>query len=261
MGVFRRTIKGKDGKKEYWYIDYVLDAKRKWESVGQVGRVSKEHAKKLLALRKTEILQGKFNAPKPKTIPTLSEFAKEYLEFEKGNKKSWDRDMYAVIRLMPFFGSYRLKDISPILIEKYKLERKQGVSNRTVNIELSLLRRMLNLAVSWDKCESNPVSKVKFFKEAPPKERILTLDEEKALLESSPSHLKPVLITALNTGMRYGELLNLTWSDVEFDSGYIHVSQSKSGKSRKIPMNETVKETLLNLESENFVAILLAVIL
>ena len=197
MGVFRRTIKGKDGKKEYWYIDYVLDAKRKWESVGQVGRVSKEHAKKLLALRKTEILQGKFNAPKPKTIPTLSEFAKEYLEFEKGNKKSWDRDMYAVIRLMPFFGSYRLKDISPILIEKYKLERKQGVSNRTVNIELSLLRRMLNLAVSWDKCESNPVSKVKFFKEAPPKERILTLEEEKALLESSPSHLKPVLITAL----------------------------------------------------------------
>ncbi|HLE24948.1 MAG TPA: tyrosine-type recombinase/integrase [Thermodesulfobacteriota bacterium] len=254
MGVFRRTIKGKDGKKEYWYIDYVLDAKRKWESVGQVGRVSKEHAKKLLALRKTEILQGKFNAPKPKTIPTLSEFAKEYLEFEKGNKKSWDRDMYAVIRLMPFFGSYRLKDISPILIEKYKLERKQGVSNRTVNIELSLLRRMLNLAVSWDKCESNPVSKVKFFKEAPPKERILTLEEEKALLESSPSHLKPVLITALNTGMRYGELLNLTWNDVDFDSGYIHVRQSKSGRSRKKPMNETVRETLLELESENFVS-------
>src|SRR3990172_4946069 len=254
MGVFRRTIKGKDGKKEYWYIDYVLDAKRKWESVGQVGRVSKEHAKKLLALRKTEILQGKFNAPKPKTIPTLSEFAKEYLEFEKGNKKSWDRDMYAVIRLMPFFGNYRLKDISPILIEKYKLERKQDVSNRTVNIELSLLRRMFNLAVSWDKCGSNPVSKVKFFKEAPPKERILALDEEKELPESSPSHLKPVLITALNTGMRYGELLNLTWSDVEFDSGYIHVRQSKSGKSRKIPMNVTVRETLLELESENFVS-------
>jgi len=140
------------------------------------------------------------------------------------------------------------------MIEKYKLERKQGVSNRTVNIELSLLRRMFNLAVSWDKCESNPVSKVKFFKEAPPKERILALEEEKTLLESSPSHLKPVLITALNTGMRYGELLNLTWNDVDLDSGYIHVRQSKSGRSRKIPMNETVRETLLELESDNFVS-------
>ena len=162
--------------------------------------------------------------------------------------------MYALRSLEPFLGNYKLTDISPILIEKYKLERKQDVSSRTVNIELSLLRRMFNLAVSWDKCESNPMHKVRLFKESPPKERILTLDEEKALLDSSPNHLKPVLITALNTGMRYGELINLTWNDVDFDSGYIHVRQSKSGKSRKIPMNETVRETLLDLESENFVS-------
>src|SRR3990170_139885 len=255
MGVFKRAIKGKDGgKHEYWYIDYVLDGKRKWESVGQVGTVSKKHAKKLLALRKTEILQGKFNAPKPKAIPTFSEFARDYLEFAKGNKKSWDRDMYALRSLEPFFGNYKLTDISPILIEKYKLERKQDVSTSTVNKELSIMRRMFNVAITWDKCKSNPVSKVKFFREAPPKERILTYDEEKALLDSSHNHLKPILITALNTGMRYGELLNLTWNNVDFDSGYIHVRQSKSGKSRNIPMNETVRETLLDLESENFVS-------
>ena len=82
MAVFKRTYKGKDGKgKKKWYIDYVVDGKRKWKSVGEVGVVSKADAKKLLALRKTEILQGKFNAPKPKIIPTFSEFAKEYLEF------------------------------------------------------------------------------------------------------------------------------------------------------------------------------------
>src|SRR3972149_2527256 len=255
MGVFKRAIKGKDGgKHEYWYIDYVLDGKRKWESVGQVGITGKKHAKKLLAIRKTEILQGKFNAPKPKVIPTFSEFARDYLEFAKGNKKSWDRDMYALRSLEPFFGNYKLTDISPILIEKYKLERKQVVSNSTVNKELSIMRRMFNVAISWDKCKSNPVSKVKFFKEAPPKERILTYDEEKAFLDSSHKHLKPILITALNTGMRYGELLNLPWNDVDFDSGYIHVRQSKSGNTRKIPMNETVTETLLELESENFVS-------
>jgi hypothetical protein len=42
MGVFKRTIQGKDGKgKEYWYINYVLDGKRKGESVGEVGVISK----------------------------------------------------------------------------------------------------------------------------------------------------------------------------------------------------------------------------
>ena len=255
MGVFRRTIKGKDGKKrEYWYIDYTVDGKRKWESVGAVGEVSKDIAKKLLALRKTEIVQDKLNAPKPKVIPTFSEFTRQYLEFAKGSKKSWDRDMYALRSLEPFFGSYKLKDISPILIEKYKLERKQVVSPRTVNIELALLRRMFNLAVSWDKCKSNPMHKVKLYKEPPAKERILSPEEEKALLDSSPEHLKPILVIALNSGLRYRELLDLTWNDVDLESGYIHVRKSKSGKGRKIPINETLKNTLDGLKPQSFVS-------
>ena len=162
--------------------------------------------------------------------------------------------MYALRSLEPFFGNYKLTDISPILIEKYKLERKQDVSNRTVNIELSLLRRMFNLAVSWDKCESNPIHKVRLFQGTPPKERILTYDEEKVLLDSSPKHLKPILITALNTGMRYREILNLTWDNIDLASGYIRVRKSKSGKDRKIPINETVRQTLLELFSGNFVS-------
>ncbi|HEX3034668.1 MAG TPA: tyrosine-type recombinase/integrase [Thermodesulfobacteriota bacterium] len=255
MGMFRRIIKRKDGKKsEYWYIDYFYEGKRKWESVGEVGVVSKADAKKLLALRKTEILQGKFNAPKPKIIPTLSEFAKEYLELAKANKRSWDRDMYSLRSLEPFFGSYKLTAISPMLVEKYKLERRQVVSNATVNRELALLRRMFNLAISWNRCKSNPLHRVKFFKEPPPKERILTDEEEKRLLNESPKHLRPVLITALNTGMRYREILDVTWDDVDLDSDYIHVKKSKSGKGRTIPINETLRETLVELRSENSVS-------
>ncbi len=253
MGIFKRAIKGKEGNKtDHWYINYTVDGKRKWEAVGKVGEVSKEDAKKLLALRKTEILQGKFNAPKPKIIPTFSEFARDYLEFAKGNKRTWDRDMYALRSLEAFVGSYKLKNISPMLIEKYKLERKQAVSTETVNKELSIMRRIFNVVTSWDKCKSNPVNKVKFFQESPQKERILTLDEEDRLLNESPKYLKPILIAALNTGMRYGELLNLTWNDVDLSTGYIHIRKSKSGKERKIPINETLRETLLELESENF---------
>jgi hypothetical protein len=115
---------------------------RESETVGKVGEINKEDAKKLLELRKTEILLVKFNAPKPKIIPTLSEFTNEYLGLSKGYKKAWDRDMYALRSLDPFFGSYKLTELSPTLIEKYKLGRKQAVSTRTINIELALLRRM-----------------------------------------------------------------------------------------------------------------------
>jgi len=222
MGIFKRTIKRKNGKSEYWYIDYVINGKRKWESVGRVGEVTKSDAKKLLALRNTEILQDKFGVPVKKSIPYFSEYSKEYLNYAKGNKKSWDRDACALRCLVPFFGKNLITDISPLMIERYKLERKITVSLRTINIEISLLRRMYNLAISWGLCESNPVSKVKFYKEEPTEERILSREEERDLLASSPEHIRPILMTALNTGMRYGEIMSLTWQDC-FRQGHLAV--------------------------------------
>ena len=209
MGVFKRTTKRNDKKREYWYIDYVLNGKRKWESVGKVGLVTKSDAKKLLELRKSEILQGKFKTKKQNVITTFSEFAKEYLEYAKQNKKSWDRDMYSLRKLDPFFGDFKLTEISPIQIERYKLNRLKVVSNRTVNIELVLLKRMFYLAITWDKCEINPMQKVDFLKQSGPKERILSYDEERKLFEESPDHLSPIITTALQTGMRYSEILVL----------------------------------------------------
>ncbi len=254
MGVFKRTVIWKEKKSEYWYIDYTVNGKRKWESVGRVGEVSKADARKLLAIRKTEVLHGKFNLPVNMIAPTFSEFAKDYLEYAKENKRSWDRDACSLRCLVPFFGSYSLTEISPILIEKYKLERKKSVSARTVNMELSLLRRMFNLGIAWDKCLSNPISKVKFYKEELKAVRVLTKEEEHVLLESCSDHLKPVLITALNTGMRYGEIITLNWKDVNLEVGYINVAMSKSDKTRQIPINDRLKEALKILKLRSSVS-------
>jgi len=248
MSIFKRTIKTKQGKSQYWYIDYTVNSKRKWESVGKVGEATKADAKKLLALRRTEILQGKFKAPDKRAVPSFAEFAKEYIEYAKGNKKSWDRDARSLRCLIPCFGSYTLEEISPILIERYKLDRKRSVSARTVNIELSLLRSMFNLGIKWDKCQANPLSKVNFYKEEPFKTRVLEEEEEHKLLEASSDHLKPILITALNTGMRYSEIINLCWKDVYLDEGYVNIAQSKSGKSRQIPINSRLEEALKRLK-------------
>ncbi len=254
MGVFKRTRKLNGKKSEYWYIDYALNGKRKWESVGKVGLVTKTDAKKLLELRNTEILKGRYSSTKKKVVPSFSEFSKDYLEYAKENKKSWDRDACALRVLLPFFGSKTLSEITPFLVEKYKIVRKKTVSERTINIELSLLRRMFNLATSWDKFDSNPINKVKFYKEELSKERILSEKEESSLLNSNPEHIKPILLTALNTGMRYGEIINLKWKDIDFESSYIHITKSKSGKDRKIPINDILYRTLKKQKSEIIVS-------
>jgi len=249
MGVFKRTTKRNGKKREYWYIEYSFNGKTKWESVGRVGVVSKSDAKRLFKLRQAEILQGKLYNTDNSVIPTFSEFSKEYIEYAKGNKKSWDRDECALRALVPFFGKHRLNEINPLQIEKYKLLRKKSVSQRTINIELSLLRRMFNLAMSWEKCSSSPMTQVNFYKEESSKERILSKEEEIDLIQFSPDHIKPILITALNTGMRYGEIINLSWNDIDFESGYLHVTKSKTGIGRKIPINDLLNNTLHELKS------------
>jgi len=89
---------------------------------------------------------------------------------------------------------------------------------------------------------------VKFYKEELSKTRVLSEEEEHRLLESCSDHLKPILITALKTGMRYGEVLSLCWKDINLGEGYINVAQSKSGKSRQIPINSRLEKALKRLK-------------
>ena len=74
--------------------------------------------------------------------------------------------------------------------------------------------------------------------------RVLSKDEETRLLESSCEHLKHIIITALNTGMRLDEILNLKWENVDMDRKIITVTETKSNKIRHIYINNHLKEAL-----------------
>src|SRR6185436_1423268 len=76
--------------------------------------------------------------------------------------------------------------------------------------------------------------------------RYLTKDEEKRLFEQLDSceWLRPIIVMALHSGMRRGEICGLQWFDLNFDRGLIHVRNTKNGKDRIIPMNRTVRQLL-----------------
>ena len=125
------------------------------------------------------------------------------------------------------------------------------VSPSTVNRSLSVLRHLFNLAKRWKKFfGENPVSVAGLLEENSLMERILSPEEQKRLIESSISYLRPIIITALNTGMRRGEILGLKWSEVDLDTGLITVSQtnSKSKKQRKIYINSVLRKQLAELK-------------
>jgi integrase len=230
-----------------YYIDFYEDGRRYTERVGQV---SESVAKEKLAIKRSEVIRGEW---KPKKIRTpFDKFKEQYLEWSKGNKKpkSFIRDECSFKHLSRFFGGKALSEISPFMIEKYKLTRKEEEAEpATINRELGCLRHTLNMAIKWKKAQGNPVREVKFLKEPKEKDRILLEEEEVRLLEAirtghKAKHLEPIIITALNSGMRKGEILNLKWSNVDFKNGLVIVEGTKNGEIRKIPMNKKLTETL-----------------
>ena len=99
-------------------------------------------------------------------------------------------------------------------------------------------------AILWELAEDNPVKKVEMCQEPPGRERYLESHEIDKLLQEAAEHLRPIITIALYTGMRKGEILSLTWSDIDFDLNQIHVKHSKNGDLRRIPMSKEVVDVL-----------------
>jgi len=115
---------------------------------------------------------------------------------------------------------------------------------------------MLNKAVEWGYLRQSPFKGVKLFKEPPGRTRFLESAGIDALLRECSEHLRPIVVMAINTGMRLSEILNLQWSDVNLGTRIIKVGQSKNNEPRFIPINQMLLEELSGLrrrKRSNFV--------
>lgn len=241
MGVYPR------GKS--WYIDYYFRETRVREKAGKTRR----QALVALAARRKDIYEGKFNLDIRREKKVLfDDLCREFLAYSKTNKRSYERDVLSVKMLKQAFGGRYLHQITPKMVENYKAQRKVSFSHKmkrmlspaTVNRELACLKTMFNKAMEWGMGETNPAAKIRLLREPKGRLRYLTEGEAERLVECCAEHLRPMVVTALNTGMRSGEILKLRWEEVDFENQIIYVTDSKNGEQRQIPMNSTLTETL-----------------
>lgn len=236
-------------KKGNWYIDYYVDGKRKREKIGP----SKKLAETVLKKRKIQIAEGKFLDIKKEERIKFSDFSDEFLGiYSKANKKSWQRDEDCINSFKRHFEGKYLHEINTKDIEKYKIERIKKVCKSTVNRELSCLKTLMNKAVEWEKLITNPAKKIKKFKVQNKRTRYLEAYEINRLIDCCGISIRPIVVTAVNTGMRKHELLDLEWKDVDFGNGIIYIRNTKNSEVRGIPMNDTVKGLLSSLRGKVF---------
>lgn len=110
---------------------------------------------------------------------------------------------------------------------------------------------MFQLAVNDKIISKNPCSFVKKLRVDNIQVRYLTKQEEKALFLAIGNHwIKDVVLMALHTGMRKGEIQNLKWTNIDFKKKIIHVLQTKSGKARDIPLSPKIEKALMELKRQ-----------
>ena len=243
MGVFT-----KNGS--FW-IDYYANGCRKREKVGP----SKTLAEMALKKRQIEVAENRFLDVKKEQKVKFKDFAQTYAETYGKKKRSWDStDEHYLKKLTSFFGDKYLHEITPFLVQKYQTQRRQEKTNRGglvsvayVNRELACLKCMFRLAIEWDHATENPVKKIKFEKENNSRVRFLEKEELKKVLDFCGPRLKPVVILAVNTGMRKAEIQNLKWRDVDIQRGFLTLYSTKNGETRRVPLNNTAKEALMSV--------------
>jgi len=241
-------------------IDYYLpNGKRKREVVKISGvdpkDITRKDAERALALRKAEVIKGNFDELIHHKKVSFEKLCRTYIgTYAKPNKKSWKRDVHSIKNLFKFFGEFKIDQITSWHVEQYKSKRAKDntyrgtvISKATVNRELICLKKMFSKAIDWELIKENPTKGVKLYKEELKPFRVVTPVEFEAVYNHASDYLKPILLTAYNTGMRYSEVLNLKWCDINFDEGFITVTETKSGKYRTIPMNETLRQTLVDI--------------
>jgi len=249
----RKTIRGNIR----WYLDYRgADGKRIQKLAPHA--ITPQDAVLSLQSEVARIFNREYRAGDKELPIKFGAFAEVYLSnYAKVRKRSWRSDeKYINAQLIPFFGKFDLNELTPLHVSQFMVKRQgDGVKNSTINRELTVLKKMLGLAMEWGfEIKTNPVKKGNYFSEEEyRRERVLKPEEEKRLFEAAAPHLQSILSCGLATGMRYSEILGLKWENVDLVKRQIIIKaeSSKSGRQRIVPINCSLHSMLLRLKQMN----------
>ena len=237
MGVYKRG--------RLWWITYIgIDGIQCFESSKSNIKADAEY---ILACRKKDIGEGK--EPVIKKIPnyTFLQLSEIYLDFVK-IQRSYPSKKVFVKLLNLEFGNILLNKFNIMMIEQYQSKRiSDGKKPATVNRAIATLKHMFTKALEWEMIMDDiykKIKKVKFMPENNRRLRYLSKEECRELINLCEPHLRPIVITALNTGMRKSKILFLKWDNVDLKHGFILLDITKNGERMEIPINETLRSIL-----------------
>ncbi|MDR2837558.1 MAG: site-specific integrase [Azonexus sp.] len=176
-------------------------------------------------------------------------------------KKGYDQEKYRIEQICRSpLGALAVREVTSVDIASYRDQRLTTVNPRTkrllatatVRLELSLLSNFFDVArIEWGLCDGNPVTNVRKPKGQPGRDRRLTPREERLILRYCYGHTNPdlysIVVVALETAMRQGEILSLRWEHLNLKTRIAHLPETKNGTMRDVPLSATARDALVRL--------------
>ena len=149
---------------------------------------------------------------------------------------------------LPYFVQKPIGEITKNEIIRYRKERhkQKTISETTLNRDIEVIRHVLFWAVEERILPANPLARTRLPRARRIKRPVMSIQEEEKLLFVAAPHLKRIIITAADTGMRRGEILSQRWEDIDFFRKVLVVTKSKTaeGESREMPLTARLFEML-----------------
>lgn len=200
---------------------------------------------------------GSFADTKLAETMTLKSVLERYLKEVTPLKRSAKTEFYRIRGLLKRPIMYRtLSGLTPADVAGYRDERLQTVAGSTVLKELNAIGHAIETARrEWGvNIPQNPVKMVRRPKAPRGRDRRLQPGEEERLLAAADAGrvtwMRPLMVLAIETAMRQGEVLSLLWTDVDLDRRIARLDMTKNGEPRDVPLSTRALEALQMLAEQ-----------
>jgi integrase len=241
----------------YWSAIW-LDGVRTMRSLETGNRRQAETLEQRL---REELHTKRFQLPQLKPEMTFVELFARFLA--EGDVKAYHKERAK--QFLSFFAEMPIGRITKNDIARYRKFRQEErqrnftgkefkpLSDTTLNRDVEVIRHLLFWAADEGFLQANPIARIRMARERGQRRPVLSIADETKLLAVCADHLRPIVIAALDTGMRRGELFHQLWEHVDFDRRLLSVTHSKTaeGEHRQIPLTSRVYEMLRDMLSSN----------
>ncbi|MGR3220277.1 MAG: tyrosine-type recombinase/integrase, partial [Candidatus Anammoxibacter sp.] len=220
------------------------DEEGRWQSLSYPDVRTESDAGKRLAVLIAERERGNLGlvikGRKKKHKPTIADFGKEYLSLcDKSKYNTYHAKKKAVKILTQFLGNYKLSELTTFHVRRFRIDRQRqdNVKPATINLDIAILRNLLNLAIEKGIIEKNPCAKLKTLTVSQTGDRLLSDTEMQLVFDALTSKDRLMVLLGMLGGLRLNETLKLTWDDFDFQNNLLIFVQSKTGKKVEIPLS------------------------